>query len=102
MGNRLALHNKLSEILGTTNLYYQQPENYKIKYPCIIYNQEAGDIKKANNKVYSYTKKYSVTCIYNTDNEDIILEMLDSFEYCRLENVFVSDNLYHYIFTLYY
>jgi hypothetical protein len=102
MGNRLALQNTLSEILGNTNVYYQPPEGYKLKYPCIIYNQEPGDVKKANNKVYSYTKKYSITCIYNADNENIILKMLNKFEYCSVENTFVSDNLYHYIFTLYY
>lgn len=102
MGSRIQLHGKLSEILETNNLYYQQPENFKLKYPCVIYNQEAGNVKKASNKLYTYRQKYSVTYISTVDRDDLMFEMLSSFEYCALERVFVNDNLYHYIFTLYY
>lgn len=102
MRNRLELHNKLANILGTTNIYYQQPENFKLKYPCIIYNQETGDVKKANNKVYAYTKKYTVTFMYTSESDNIILNMLNSFDCCNIDTMFVRDNLYHYTFTLYY
>lgn len=102
MGNRLQLHNRLSEVLETTNLYYQQPENFKLKYPCAIYNQEAGNVKKASNKLYGYTSKYSVTFISNIEKDSVIIDMLNSFEYCSIERAFVNDNLYHYVFTLYY
>lgn len=102
MRNRLELHNQLSEVLKTTNLYYQQPENFKVKYPCAIYEQESGNIKKANNKLYGYIKKYSVTYISNIENDNVILDMLNSFDYCTIDNTFISDNLYHYVFTLYY
>lgn len=102
MRDRLQLHNQLSEILETSNLYYQQPENFRLKYPCVIYNQEPGNIKRAGNTLYGYIKKYSVTFISNIENDNVIPKMLVSFELCTVERTFVSDNLYHYIFTLYY
>lgn len=102
MRDRLKLHSRLSDILETTNLYYQQPENFKLKYPCAIYNKEPGNVKKASNKLYGYIQKYSITYISPVDRDDLMFEMLSYFDYCSLENVFVNDNLYHYIFTLYY
>lgn len=102
MRDRLQLHERLINVSGYSNVYYQPPENFKMVYPCIRYNQTVGDTKRASNKVYSYTKKYTITCIINNDKDDIIMKMLNSFEYCELDNTFVSDNLYHYVFTLYY
>lgn len=102
MRSRLELHHKLTEILGHKNVYYQPPETFKMVYPCIIYNQEPGDVKRANNKIYSYIKKYTVTCIINNENDEIILRMLNLINNCTLDNTFVADNLYHYTFTLYY
>lgn len=102
MGNRLELHNQLINIILNNNVYYQPPENFKMNYPCIIYNQEPGDVKRANNKVYKYTQKYNVTFIFNGSNDGVILNMLESFIHCELDNIFVNDNLYHYVFTLYF
>lgn len=102
MGDRLSLHNKLVEILNSKNAYYQPPANVNLVYPCVIYNQNAGDIKKANNKLYKYTRKYEVTFIFKSSNDDITLTMLDTFKYCTEGPMFITDNLYHYTFELYY
>lgn len=101
MDNRLELHNRLVQILSSNNVYYQPPENFKMNYPCIVYNLEPGDIKRASNKIYNYKQKYNITFIFNSNNDCIILNMLNTFNYCELDNIFINDNLYHYIFTLY-
>lgn len=102
MRNRLVLHNILASILGNKNLYYQQPENFKLNYPCVIYNQDVGKVVKADNKLYAYTKKYTITFMYPSENDSVIQKMLTKFECCSLDTIFVNDNLYHYVFTLYY
>lgn len=102
MTNRLELHTKLTTLIGNNNAYFQPPESFKMKYPCVLYNNEAGETTKACNKLYKYTPKYTVTFMYTEDKPNIVTDMLLSFDYCNLDRVFVNDNLYHYIFTLYY
>ena len=102
MRDRLSLHDKLVGILQNNNAYYQPPSGFRLQYPCVLYNQEVGDVKKANNKLYTYTKKYSVTFIYKDCNDDVIEDMLNIFNHCRLDSMYITDNLYHYVFTIYY
>lgn len=102
MDNRLLLHDKLVEILRSPNVYYQPPANFKLSYPCVTYNPSVGDIKKASNKIYSYTNKYEVTWIFKSSKDDIIQTMLTTFPYCTIDRIFVYDKLYHYTFVLYY
>lgn len=102
MADRLALHNKLTTILGSKNVYYQPPSNISLSYPCIVYNQNVGEALKASNKLYTYTKMYEITFIFRTSNDTIITDMLNEFTYCKADRTFITDNLYHYTFTLYY
>lgn len=99
--SRLELHEKLVELLGSRNVYFQPPENIKLKYPCIIYSFETVDVKKGNNKNYKKKKAYSLMLIH-TDPDNEIYDKLVDLLYCSLNNNYTSDNLYHYSFTLYY
>ena len=40
MSKRVDLGNKLKEILGSNNVYFQPPDNLKMVYPCIRYRLE--------------------------------------------------------------
>lgn len=102
MGNRLSLHNKLVELLGSSNVYYQPPSNVKLVYPCVLYNQNVGDSKKASNKLYTYKESYDITFIFRTSNDNIVNSMLTEFTYCSESRRYIAENLYHYTFTLYY
>ena len=53
MNNRLMLHEKLVELVGNQNVYFQPPASVKLSYPCVIYSIGNGDAKHANNKVYN-------------------------------------------------
>ena len=53
MRSRLDLHEKLVEILGSRNVYFQPPATVKMQYPCIIYKRNVMDAAYANNSKYS-------------------------------------------------
>lgn len=101
MHNRLDLHELLCEVLGSRNVYYSPPESVKIKYPAIVYSRNDIDNKFANNSVYKQSHVYSITVI-DDDPDSEIVERMSSIPKCKFDRHFVSDNLNHDVFTLYY
>lgn len=102
MDNRLLLHDELKKLVGTNNVYFQPPSSVRMEYPCVVYNIGNGDAKYADNKMYNYIHRYDVTFIYKKPNNAIIETVLDNFQMCSLSRAYVSDNLNHYAFSLYY
>lgn len=101
MAKRTDLQALLENILGSRNVYFQPPENVMMSYPAIVYNLANIDNKHADNKVYMQNHAYELTLIhYDPDND--IKEKLASLPMCRFLRPFTSDNLNHYMFTLYY
>lgn len=103
MRDRLDLQEKLVDVLGSNQVYFQPPENIRMKYPCIVYERSNANIIKADNINYQHKFRYEVMYIsLDPDTNDVINEILDSFEYCSFVRHFVSDNLNHEVFDLYY
>lgn len=102
MGNRLELHEKLCEILGSRNVYFQPPESFKLSYPCIVYSKYVGVTRNADNKRYNYIDLYNLTVIDRDPDSTIEDDLVEAFQYCRPERHFVSDNLNHTVLSLYY
>lgn len=101
MKSRLDFHTMLQELQLTPNLYFQPPETTKLKYPCIIYKLDPPDVKHANNAKYLITKRYRLTYIdKNPDAEapDVLL----SLPYCSFDSNYASENLHHWVFSIYY
>lgn len=99
---RLELHALLEDIIGTGNkVYFQPPENVKLRYPCIIYKLANIDTTKADDIKYLKHKRYEITLIHDDPDNDIY-ETIEDLPYCDFDRSFVSDNLYHYVFTLFY
>lgn len=101
MPSRLDLHQKLCKILGTKFVYYNPPESVILQYPCVVYSKSKPFVIKANNKNYKMNNKYSLTVISNDPDCEIPNAIINNFEYCSIDDNFVSDNLYHYKLTLY-
>lgn len=101
MDRRLELHEKLKSIVGP-NVYFQPPASIQLSYPCVIYNIGKGAATYANNRVYGYTHKYDLIFIYKKPNQGIIDEVLQTFQMCSVSRTYVTDNLNHYAFSLYY
>lgn len=101
MANRTDLQTTLETILGSRNVYFQPPESVKLKYPAIVY--ERDDIHKVNadNQLYFREHRYSVILIdKNPDSE--FVDKLIALPKCSFSRHFVSDNLNHDVFELYY
>ena len=101
MDRRLELHDELLSIFGK-NVYYQPPESIKLSYPCFLYELSGGDKRQADNTMYLYTRRYDGTYITRNPEHNMIETMLSQFKHISYDRRFVSDNLYHDTFTIYY
>lgn len=98
---RIEIGNKLKTILGNNNTYYQPPENIKLHYPCAIYNLDGINSRHADDKVYLAHKRYIVTFITEDPDNNYFDLMTEQFRMVRFDRRFISDGLYHDIYTIY-
>lgn len=56
----------------------------------------------ADNHVYVLMPRYEILYITDTEDDGIWEAMTNKFEYCSAGAKYVSDNLYHYPFTVNY
>ena len=101
MDKRMSLQVELERLAGR-NVYFQPPATVQLVYPCVIYNLGAGDTKHADDSVYTYTNRFELIFIYRKPNIEIIEQVLRTFPMCSVSRVYIADNLYHYVFNLYY
>lgn len=101
MNRRLELHEKLCEILGSRNVYFQPPESVRMVYPAIVYSIDGVDTIHADNGVYKTIDRYSVILI-DRDPDTRIFNKLRALPLCRFERPYKADNLNHYMFSLFY
>ena len=101
MASRLSLEKKLQEILGNKHVYYEPPENYKLSYPCFVYFLDDIDRRSADNMGYMITKRYQITLIDRLPDNPAI-DRLMGLPGCSFERSYKSNNLEHYVVTLYW
>lgn len=98
MATRLELHEKLKQVISD-HVYYQPPENFKMEYPCIVYDLERDNLIHADDSAYNRKKRYSVTIIdRNPDSSypDIFSDLFNA----GMERHFTADNLHHFSYTI--
>lgn len=100
MANRLDLDTKFREILGSGNVYYNPPASVQMHYDAIRYSLKKIENKFANNSVYQQNNCYEVTVIYRDPDSDLPRKILQ-LPMCSHDRQYVSDNLYHDVFTIY-
>ena len=97
------LHATLQELAGPdVKVYFQPPENLKIKYPCIVFDRTNALTDYADNEPYHITKRYTVTLISKTSDNEDILDKLLMFPMSTYDRQFVNDGLVHDVFSIYY
>jgi hypothetical protein len=101
MDSRLELQTKLEQLLGTRNVYFQPPENVKIKYPAIIYSRTRIDARFANNNGYKLDHAYQVIYVHSNP-DDSFIDTLALFPTARFQREYTANNLYHDVFIIYY
>lgn len=99
MGQRLQLQAKLVEILGSNNVYFQPPPDFKLQYPCIVYKRSNIRSLFGDNIPYKLEKQYTLTVIYS-DPDSIIPDKVSQLPKCINDRNFVSDNLNHDVFII--
>lgn len=95
------LHEMLCGLLESRNAYYQPPTNTQMEYPAIRYSRRDIESRYADNKIYSRMTCYELIVISNTPDHPVIEKILE-LPYCSYDRHYVSDNLNHDVFTLYY
>lgn len=99
MRPRSELRAILQEICA--NLYFQPPETVKMKYPCIVYSLSKIDSRYASDMPYTLHNRYELTYICKNP-DDSTKYAIAQLQGCRFDRTFVADNLYHYVFTIYF
>lgn len=103
MATRIELQSFLEELLGSRNVYYDPPSNIRMSYPAIVYQHSKFQPVHAENSVYYLKTAYDLTLI-DKDPEDafIFVKKLIAVPYFTHDRAFVSDNLHHHVFTIYW
>lgn len=107
MNKRLELHEIFCEIINITesdgdrHTYFQPPTSVKMKYPAIRYESKPIETIRADNLIYRHLKSYDVVLISKRIEDERIMKLL-ALPYCKHEDSYIADNLYHNKFTIYY
>lgn len=100
MTTRLELHEKLCEVLGSRNAYFQPNESTKMKYPAIVYSRNDIAADHADDLPYIRTTVYQIIVI-DPNPDSKIVEKISALPSCSFERHYAADNLNHDVFTLY-
>ena len=101
MASRIDLQEKLEEVLGSSNVYYQPPASVKMEYPAIRYSRKNIDEKSADNAAYKLTNCYEIIVIDRKPDNKVIEKLL-ALPMCSYDRSYKADNLNHDVLTLYY
>ena len=101
MASRLSLQTKLEELNENRYVYFQPPSNIQMNYPAIKYEIDRIDTKFADDSSYIRNKRYTITVISKNAKPEIIDELLN-LPMCTFDRSYQSDNLNHFVFTIYW
>lgn len=98
---RLDLHQLLIDRTGVENCYYSPPTDLRMMYPCIVYELAGETNIFADDLPYVHRKRWEVAII-DGDPDSEIPDKLKQLRFSRFDRFFTSDNLNHFVFTLFY
>lgn len=101
MASRPQLQELLEEILGSESVYYQPPPSVQMDYPAIVYALSGIENTFAGDEVYAQARAYELTVIDYDPDSDVAVK-ISQLKTCRFNRSFQSDNLNHYVFTIYF
>lgn len=93
------LQTMFEEMLGSRNVYYNPPADIRMKYDAIVFRRSQINNIFANNIVYGQSHRYEITVITRDPDAEII-QKISRLPRCGFDRSFVSDNLYHNVFTI--
>ena len=97
---RIELQRLLENTVGDdVKVYYQAPT--RLSYPCVKFERSKIDVDHANNIPYLTHKQYTLTVIYRDPDSDLP-DKISKLPLCSHSTKFVTDNLHHDVFTIYF
>lgn len=96
---RLEFHAFLKQFCD--NVYFQPPPSFMMKYPAIVYTTNRDWKLHANNDKYIRQPSYQVTII-DRDPDSEINSAISELRMCDFDRSFTSDNLNHFVYTIFY
>lgn len=102
MDRRLILHEKLLEIIGNGNVYFQRPGKPRMEYPCIKYKKARPRTNHADDMRYFNKDHYELIVISDDPDTDIPDRILEEFKFCSINTYYSADNLTHCSMDLYF
>lgn len=91
----------LETLLGSKNVYFQPPEDRKLSYPCIVYQLDYVKPIYADSIPYNNAKRYLVTYIDKSPDQ-YIPDKIAMLPLSSFNRFYISDNLNHYAYRLYF
>lgn len=93
---------KVAEEFGFKgNVYYEPLPSVKMHYDAIVYSRSYIHTQHADNRPYIKRDRYTVTCIHQSPTAKWP-DKIGDLPMCEFEREFVSDNLHHTVYVLYY
>lgn len=102
MASRLELQARLESIFSGMEVYFQPPKNTSLDVPSVEYKWEGPDVKRADNKRYIISDRYTITYMHRDPDDPLVRSFPDEFDNCAHDRSFISDNVYHDTYTLYF
>lgn len=99
MAPRIQLQKLLSNLLGSDNVYFQPPPEFKMEYPCIVYHVDRIHSRSADNAVYRIENRYTLTVIDPNPDSDIP-QKVALLPRCLHDRHFNTSNLNHDVFNI--
>lgn len=93
------LHDHLMGLQGVDTVYIQQPTS--IKTPCITAERDDSYVLTADNIMYRFIKRYTITVI-DRKPDSVIPDQVEALRYSRFDRHFTVDGLHHWVFQLYF
>ena len=107
MKDRMTLHDLLQSIMvdagaDPNQVYNQPPSSTKMSYPAIRYSIDGLQNRNADDEVYNQSWFYKIIVIDKKSTSTIAqkVSMLPKIE--MVGAPYIADNLYHYVFKIYY
>lgn len=98
---RLEFQELLEAILGTDKVYFQPPESTTMVYPCIVYERDNTEVKRADNIGYNFHQRYQVTYIAREPDSELI-ETLSVLPMSSFNRHYATSGLNHDVFSIHY
>ena len=101
MEKRLILDEILRKAPNTEQVYFATENQSNMTYPCIRYELSRRNYVSANDKKYLKFSNYTVFYVTRSPSDSIpVIEYLESLNYCVFDRTYVTDGLYHYVFSI--